>query len=391
MRNHLGCISLSFLIIAAFASPLLAEVTWRPGQIVPIEQALTLAQVRQGGQLQTILVIEDKGSKIRGFNLSAAFNLFPTDPMDLVAEIGADRIRDKFERNDTRSTEFNRNELIIPPVMGSSQVAAGVNYADHGVEAGLDEVFLFPKFSKPSYFESTIPVSDKMLLDYEVELCCRFQQDISDMGDFQNSIKGFFLCGDFTDRAMLLRKIDIDDVASGRGFTDAKSGESRFPVGPYIVVPRDWSAFVSRVKIQTKVNGEIRQAADASEMIKKLDSIVSDTLQEGGDTRWVYQGKGIPLIDPAMIAKGQSILTGTPDGVVFNQPSTGYKIWKGTKWFFTLGFLRSGPVDYVLEEYIKESHEAKIYLQPGDIVELTSNYLGSIHVTIGEDGHPGGS
>lgn len=346
--------------------------------IAPIEDALTLAQIEYKQRIHTILVIKEEGEQMEGIDLSEHYKSVPPNPLDLVAEVGAASIRTIYkERKDLRKT-FDKRHFIVSPGLSSAHVAAGTNYSAHGEEAGIDSTFLFPKFAQPSRFDAAVLTSPAMLLDYEVELCATFHHDISSLEEFNQAVKGFFLCGDFTDRALLLRNINVDDVASGRGFTDAKSGNNRFPVGLYVVVPRDWSDFVNSVNLTLKVNGELRQNASASKMLKKLDGLVQMSLKEANDTnRWIYQGKPAFLMDGQVIRKGQSILTGTPEGVVVRAPSLSYKIMKGTQWFFTLSFLDESPVDYVLEQYIEESFEKRIFLQAGDVVEMQGTFLGN--------------
>lgn len=289
-------IAFAFLFFIGQFSAYGRAIEQAENEILPIEEGITLAQIREKGKVHTILVTKDFGESIQGVDLSQIVDFFPNEALDMVAHLGEERIQAIVVEQKKSQRVYQQQKLIIPAGMSSSQIAAGTNYSEHGEEAGIDEVFLFPKFSSPSRFDSTIATGKNILLDYEIELCVRFQQAIANMNEFQKAIKGFFLCGDFTDRAELLRGVDVDHVASGKGFTDGKSGEGRFPVGPYIVVPKDWKNFLNNVNLRLDVNGKIRQNTQASKMIKKLDQIVSDTLKEWDDTRWVYQEKSITLL-----------------------------------------------------------------------------------------------
>lgn len=131
--------------------------------------------------------------------------------------------------------------------------------------------------------------------------------ELRSMSDFDAARKGLFLCGDFTDRAALVRNIDLKNITSGDGFADAKSGPDRFPTGPLLVVPRDWKTFLGGVTIATHVDGAPRQAARAADMIKDLPTIVRETLSEAGTRTWSYGGARIPMVARPAIGTGSAI------------------------------------------------------------------------------------
>jgi 2-keto-4-pentenoate hydratase/2-oxohepta-3-ene-1,7-dioic acid hydratase in catechol pathway len=108
----------------------------------------------------------------------------------------------------------DRRELAIKDLLpaaggGVRHLATGTNFREHAKEAGIDTVFNFPKFGPATPARSTVKLRPGALLDYEVEICARFDRDIRSLADFDAARKGFFLCGDFTDRARLLRLIDL--------------------------------------------------------------------------------------------------------------------------------------------------------------------------------------
>ncbi|GAA6153089.1 fumarylacetoacetate hydrolase family protein [Pseudoteredinibacter isoporae] len=353
-----------------------------PSAIAPLEEGLTLAQISsdEAPLMDTLLVMEEHGGKVWAINLSEAFDFRPDDPLDFVAEIGVSTLRTFAETG--RRKGYHYSELRVSPVLGRNHIAAGTNYTAHREETDINSGFLFPKISTPSSFNSTVRTSPSILMDYEVELCVRFQAPVFNVWNFEEVIKGVFLCGDMSDRAELLRKINTDNPASGIGFTDAKSGDDRFPVGPFTVVPTDWRMFVNSVSLYTQVNGEQRQFSSAAKMVKKIDEIVIDILKTGKNANWVYQDKSLPLIHQDYIAKDMAILTGTPEGVIFNGISTWSKMLWGTQWALSFGFLESTAVKYVIERTIEEGFESKRYLQGGDKVVLGGTYLGRIVLDI---------
>ncbi|WP_087020177.1 fumarylacetoacetate hydrolase family protein [Thaumasiovibrio subtropicus] len=350
-------------------------------ELAPLDKAVTLAQIlNQQGQKETLLVLGDTGHQIEAINLSQMLNVFPEDPLAIVEKIGYERIALKSSVAETQAYQY---QTLLPAGGGArEQVAAGTNYEEHGEEASIDEVFLFPKYAQATPAITTLSYNGEQLLDYEVELCLRWSQDIASVAEAKAAVAGVFVCGDMTDRAALLRNLNLDDIASGHGFSDAKSGDDRFPTGPYIVVPRDWESFVNEITLSTWVNGELRQNAQASEMIMPPTALIEWILKDGTNPLWRYEGQPVPLLEHTYIQAGQSVITGTPEGVVFNAPGMGYQVRKGLKWLFTFSFLDSGPLNYVIEEYIEENVGGDRYLKPGDKVQLAATYLGKINIDV---------
>ncbi|MEZ9544766.1 MULTISPECIES: fumarylacetoacetate hydrolase family protein [Vibrio] len=367
---------ISFTALFALSSINYAHST----EIAPSDVALTLAQALDpSGQTHTYLVTESTGKSVKAINLSEHFDYYPSEALSFIDRYGYSTLSDV--HYDLPVTPLDYKQLLAAGGQGSEHIAAGTNYLEHGEEADIDEVFLFPKFSKPTPNHTKIRYQKNVLLDYEVELCMRWVKPIVSPKQ-SDGYAGLFVCGDFTDRAELLRKIDVDNVTSGHGFSDAKSGQSRFPTGPYIVVPKDWNSFLKSVSLTTYVNGEQRQQTAASEMIREPKSLIEMILEKGEQPIWRYQGQDVTLFGQQGINPNQNLVTGTPAGVVYNTPGWGYRISKSIKWFATFSFLDSGPVDYILEQYIEESFDNKSYLQAGDKVQLTGTYLGSIDVDI---------
>ncbi len=349
--------------------------------IADVSQALTFAQVRDDqGRYQTLLVTADKGEQVEAVNASMNLSDFSKDSLDLVSRHGYSVLARLAISEASQS--YNKDNLLTVAGSRSVQIAAGTNYAKHGEETDLDEVFLFPKYSRATGSRSKLTMNSEQLIDYEVELCARFDRDVKTKADFESSYKGFFLCGDMTDRATMLRNINLEHITSGHGFSDAKSGPGRFPTGPFLLVPKHWQSFIEKINISTFINGDKKQDAKASEMIKPLPELVDEILEKGKQPNWRFKGKPVPLINEGHIVKGQSILMGTPEGVIFNAPSAGYKVLKSIKWIATLAFVDHGSVEYILQQYIEDNLADKSYLQPGTQIQYTGNYLGNIQVQL---------
>ncbi|MCX7878820.1 MAG: fumarylacetoacetate hydrolase family protein [Ignavibacteria bacterium] len=179
----------------------------------------------------------------------------------------------------------------------------GKNYADHISEMGdnvLPEepvVFLKPSSSLAVNPETvTIPsfagrkISDD--LQNEVELVVVIANDcnnvsVSDADDF---ILGYAVGIDFT-----LRDLQSQAKRQGLPWTLSKGFRSSAPVSE--IVLKENISDVNNLNISLSVNGEIRQSANTSQMIFKIDYIIHYLSYIFG------------------LKKGDVIFTGTPSGV----------------------------------------------------------------------------
>ena len=358
-------------------------------ELAPPEQALTLAQIQRDGQHHTLLLLRAGADQVDGINLSRHFNSYPHDSLTLVRNQGYQSLAGLLRLalsnpNDLPLESIDRDALLPTGGPREHQLAAGANYEEHGEETDIDEVFLFPKFSPASGAVVTMAGGNGRLLDYEVELCMRWDRDLTSLADLRQAQPGLFLCGDFTDRAEMLRRLDVDNITSGHGFTDAKSGADRFPTGPWLVVPADWRQLLPDLALRTYVGTDLRQHARADSMILQPDALVERVLAAGQEPDWRYRDQPVALLsgNGSGIRQGESLLTGTPAGVVFNAPGPGYYVTTIAHWLVTLSFLDSAAMDYLVEALIEDGLASGDYLMPGDQVRLEGRYLGSIEVTV---------
>lgn len=345
--------------------------------LAPFEKAHTFAQLRRDAGSSgpsTLLVLSLAPGGVTAIDLSALSGLHGLDAFDVVKRFDSAAL-DALARQPQRARRYPLASLLGVGPRGLAHVAAGTNYPAHGEETGVEGAFLFPKLAPASGPRMTVATAPGVLLDYEVEVCARFDRELRSMADFDAARKGLFLCGDFTDRATLVRNIDLRNITSGDGFADAKSGADRFPTGPFLVVPRDWKAFLAEVTIATYVDGRPRQGARAADMIKDLPTIVRETLQEAGTRTWSYRGGRIPMVERAAIGTESAVLTGTGDGVVFREP--GAAVMKEVM----TARDRAAQLA-VIERYLAGEAARRIYLQPGNRVRHSSNYLGWIEAGV---------
>lgn len=347
-------------------------------QVAPPDQALTFGQVRTDGQVATLLILGREGDLVRATDIGTRLAMPGADPLDIIDAAGRDSLIAIAETES--GTLYDPAGFLPAAGPGVAHIGAGVNYPDHGEEVDIGSVFLFPKLSVATPARADIASGPEMLLDYEVELCARFDRDITSLEDFDAATVGVFLCGDMTDRAVLLRGIDVNDLTSGAGFADAKGGPGRFPTGPFLVVPADWQSFLAGARIQTTVDGTVRQDGTGAGMIVDLRGLVAMALDEGSAQRWLFDGQPVPLLADGAIPKGAAILTGTPEGVIFRPPGfrdrmTGFFSWAAS------GFDGS-VVDAAIERYIASRQARGIFLQPGQEVSMRSPELGEITLPV---------
>lgn len=279
-------------------------------RLAPVADTLTFARTR-GNDVLLVAALDQKG--VVAVNLTEFFDAKGIDTLALYRNLGSEVIRTAL---DSEVTFIEWEALGLPFDPRAQAIAAGTNFAAHAEEVGLDEgPFLFPKISKPSAWNDSVPQSTR--LDYEVELCA---VPMDDYTIEQPSALGVTLCNDFTDRWDLVRTIDLDGPLGRTGFADGKSGEHRLPIGALLVVPSDAERFLDAVKLGLAVNGDLRQEGRGSQMIWGASKVMQEALAQC-DQPYKYEGAEIPLTECGAIKAGTVVMLGTPDGVAFQMPN----------------------------------------------------------------------
>ncbi|WP_284124131.1 fumarylacetoacetate hydrolase family protein [Parerythrobacter aestuarii] len=360
--------------------------------LASLDEAVTLAQVvRADGSVATLLVTGFDVTQVQVVDLSRATGSASSDPFAVLAAVAADRLED-LAGGATETLAIA--DLLPAGGTGERHLATGTNFPEHAEEASSGAVFQFPKFGQPSAARTTVEGRDDVLLDYEVELCMRFDRPVVSLADFDAAVKGLFLCGDFTDRAALIRLVDPDNLDSGRGFSDGKSRHDFYPTGPFLVVPRDWSAFVAKERMMTLVNGEPRQDARGGEMTLDFRALAEKALGDMERPRFLYQGEYHRLSREPRILADMTLMSGTAEGVIFTPPSRGDMIEGGVAYLLSGAWLSGAdPVASIIETFIANELESGHFLHSGDAVEFRSSGLGTIRVDVieGPVGAPIGS
>jgi 2,4-diketo-3-deoxy-L-fuconate hydrolase len=346
------------------------------------DEALTLSRFNKNGQVHTLAVLQDDGRSLTGVDLSAELGRYEVNSFDVIKGMAFEDVV-KAIRRSAKMMSVKYSDLL-PSVAGKDHLAIGINYAEHGKETGQVRPFMFPKFVSTDPAIHQLDYTDGWLLDHEVELGIVFPTPVCTVGELDHMLIGFLVVNDFTDRAALMRKMDSKNVVGGRGFPDAKSKKGFLPTGPYLVIPKDWRAFVKALHLRLSVNGIARQDGYAKDMVWDIEKIVERSLSVKGKDDSYYQDKMVKLFEGNCIPSNSIIITGTPSGVVFNAPKKGFIFWSVMKYIFTGRFLSTKMHAYILKNYLKKELKNPRYLKPGDHVESSIDYLGTIKTSVVE-------
>jgi 2-keto-4-pentenoate hydratase/2-oxohepta-3-ene-1,7-dioic acid hydratase in catechol pathway len=222
---------------------------------------------------------------------------------------------------------------IRAPILNPEKILCpAVNYMTHSKESSVaapSAPYVFGKFA------NTIIGTDEPILipriskkvDYEVELAAV----IGKKGKYISKNKVY----DYVAGFLILNDVSFRDLQGwpkvagtlGQNWVRGKGLDSACPIGPYIVT-KDELPEPYPLKIELKVNGQLRQSSDTSQQIFKLPDLIS------------HLSEGMTLVP------GDIVSTGTPSGV---GDATG--------------------------QYLKE----------GDIVEATIEKIGTLRNPVKED------
>jgi 2-keto-4-pentenoate hydratase/2-oxohepta-3-ene-1,7-dioic acid hydratase in catechol pathway len=211
------------------------------------------------------------------------------DERDLVVLAG-DPMYQGFETTGER-VPLSEAKLLAPVIPRSKVIGVGLNYAEHASEmderAGDDPVV----FLKPN--TSVIGPEDPIRLpagvgrvDHEGELAIVIGSLAKNVTreDFASVVLGYTIANDVTAR---------DLQARDGQWTRSKGFDTFCPLGPAIETEID----PSDIRIETRVDGDLRQVGSTSEMVHDIPSLI-----EFVSSIWT-------------LLPGDVILTGTPAGV----------------------------------------------------------------------------
>jgi len=180
---------------------------------------------------------------------------------------------------------------FLPPCVPTKIIAVGLNYFDHANELKMkipDEplIFMKPPSTLIAHNDNIVYPKMSKQLDYEAELAVIIKNRIKniELEDVFENILGYTCFNDVTARD--LQKKDEQ-------WTRAKSFDTFAPIGPFISTELN----PDNLQIKLYKNGQLMQNSSTSNMIFKVDKIVS------------FISKIMTLFP------GDIIATGTPYGV----------------------------------------------------------------------------
>ena len=210
--------------------------------------------------------------------------------------------------------------LGAPMLRPSKIICVGLNYRDHAKESGMavpaEPVIFFKATSAlvgPN--DDVIIPKGSTKTDWEVELAVVIGKRASYVSeaDAANHVAGYVLHNDYSERVFQLER--------GGQWVKGKSCDTFAPIGPFVATP-DEIGDVHDLKLWLTVNGERKQNGSTRDLVFGVPMLVS------------YISQFMTLLP------GDVISTGTPAGVAMG-------------------------------------HRPVRFLQPGDVVELGIDGLGS--------------
>ena len=260
-------------------------------------------------------VILDDGTRVDAGAVARDYDeeFFATD--------GLDRLREWVHQRGTAAPKVAAGVRLGPPVSRPSKIVCiGLNFRDHAAESGAavptePVVFLKATTSLCGPNDDVIIPRNSRKTDWEVELAVVIGRRASyvEADDALSYVAGYALHNDYSEREFQLER--------GGQWVKGKSADTFAPLGPFIATA-DEIGDVDALGMWLTVNGETMQRGSTRDMVFGVPSLVS------------YVSQFMTLLP------GDIISTGTPAGV---------------------GLGRKPPR----------------YLQPGDVVELGIDGLGS--------------
>jgi len=239
---------------------------------------------------------------------------------------GINRLEKFIAENEEKLPAIADGERWGSPIARPSKlICIGLNYADHAKETGAAtpaEPVIFMKATSAIVgpFDDVIIPKDAQKVDWEVELAVVIGKKASyvDEADALNYVAGYTLHNDVSEREFQLER--------GGTWDKGKGCDTFAPIGPFVATA-DEIADSGNLKLWLSVNGKMMQNGNTSNFIFNVPFVVA------------YVSKFMTLLP------GDVITTGTPAGVAM-----------GLK--------------------------PPAYLQPGDVMELGVDGLGTSKQTV---------
>ena len=222
---------------------------------------------------------------------------FTTDfDSDFFEQDGMHKLKQWLSEHEQSCPKVSPDQRLAAPLSQVSKIiCVGLNYSKHASESGMtlpkEPVLFFKASSAICGPNDQITIPKKATkLDWEVELGVVIGKKATyvSKADAFSHIAGYVLHNDYSERAFQLER-------EGQ-WVKGKSHDTFAPLGPYLV-GRDEIADPHKLDLWLKVNGERVQDSNTSDLVFKIDELVS------------YISSFMTLLP------GDIISTGTPSGV----------------------------------------------------------------------------
>jgi len=224
----------------------------------------------------------------------------PLNIKDFLFEGWYDEVKDKISDTSFKD-QLEKFRLLAPIPDPPKIICLTFNYPAHAKEQNLVSpkepvIFMKPRTTLCGTDSDIMCPNFIKQLDYEIELAVIIGKTCKNIDESRSKdyIFGYMVFNDVSARDIQMRD---------KQFTRGKSFDTFAPCGPWIT-SADEITNPQDLQLVTKINGQNRQDSSTKNMFIKIPSIISE------------------LSNVMTLEKGDIIVTGTPDGVAMNNPST---------------------------------------------------------------------
>jgi 2-keto-4-pentenoate hydratase/2-oxohepta-3-ene-1,7-dioic acid hydratase in catechol pathway len=224
----------------------------------------------------------------------------PLNIKDFLFEGWYDEVKDKISDTSFKD-QLEKFRLLAPIPDPPKIICLTFNYPAHAKEQNLVSpkepvIFMKPRTTLCGTDSDIMCPNFIKQLDYEIELAVVIGKTCKNVDESESKdyIFGYMVFNDVSARDIQMRD---------KQFTRGKSFDTFAPCGPWIT-SADEVTNPQDLQLVTRINGQNRQDSSTKNMFIKIPSIISK------------------LSNVMTLEKGDIIVTGTPDGVALNNPST---------------------------------------------------------------------
>ena len=224
----------------------------------------------------------------------------PLNIKDFLFEGWYDEVKDKISDTSFKD-QLEKFRLLAPIPDPPKIICLTFNYPAHAKEQNLVSpkepvIFIKPRTTLCGTDSDIMCPNFIKQLDYEIELAVIIGKTCKNVDESRSKdyIFGYMVFNDVSARDIQMRD---------KQFTRGKSFDTFAPCGPWIT-SADEVTNPQDLQLVTRINGQNRQDSSTKNMFIKIPSIISE------------------LSNVMTLEKGDIIVTGTPDGVAMNNPST---------------------------------------------------------------------